>query len=95
MFEERERWRCFIDQRALNDTAIGRWCVGVIYYSNTTNRSSVLQPADTPASQLPCKALNYSFIAYPRACLYWDKSEKTWSGEGCEVSSVFSSLKIV
>ena len=63
-----------------------RWCIGVIYYTNTTNRTDTLAPMDTPRSQLPCHALNYSFTGYTRTCLYWDKEEKTWSGKGCEVN---------
>ena len=62
-----------------------RWCIGVIYFTNTTNRTDHLLSMDTPRNELPCKALNYSFVGYTRACLWWNNDPNTWVGDGCKV----------
>ena len=72
-----------------------RWCVGVVYYTNTTNRTSTLLPLDvlvTAPENLTCHALNYLFTGYTRACLWWDTERKTWVGDGCQVIQAIHSL---
>ena len=68
-----------------------RWCIGVIYYTEGMNRTQRLAPPEVDVDPVGCNALNYSFTGYTRACLFWDKHEKSWSGNGCKVF-VFSSF---
>lgn len=85
-FEEEVKWRCVISAKAMEDYCEGRWCVGIIYYTNSTNTTTKLRPRDYPIEDAKCSRLNYTFYAYTRSCLYWSHEQKKWSSEGCKVS---------
>nr|XP_047143727.1 uncharacterized protein LOC100197078 [Hydra vulgaris] len=83
-WEKEKKWTCYINEYKLNNTAVGVWVVGVLYYNDTHPLTKALLPQNAPPAEDNCSAVGYYFQAYSRACLYWDKKINTWNSEGCE-----------
>ncbi|XP_065658340.1 uncharacterized protein LOC100206152 isoform X5 [Hydra vulgaris] len=83
-WESQKKWTCYFSEKDLNKTAVGIWCIGVIYYNNTHPLTKLLLPFSSTPSEDNCSAVGYFFQAYTRACMFWDKPLNTWNTEGCE-----------
>lgn len=85
-FESEDKWRCFITEDQMDRKCLGRWVAGVVYYTNSTNHTEYIKSRELSLTKASCPPLNYTFMFYSRACLFYDEETEMWSGKGCNAS---------
>ena len=89
----KDRHMFYVSNGDTNRTTAGTWYLGV-FYNGTLSPQFKLNSANVPKLFIP-KKVNYTLRMYSSGCLFWDKENDKWSGDGCVVNIVFNVLRFV